>query len=529
MADLAFAPFLLLVLAAAAPGHTLPNGIQLPQPWPPEYEPTYEGLRVPPYLTSPPEVIPIDLGRQLFVDDFLIEDTTLTRTHHHAKYSAANPLLRPDKPWEMEGDQPTAMPFSDGVWWDPADRLFKAWYMGGYVRYTCLAISRDGLRWEKPELDVVPGTNIVHQRFRDSATVWLDLEAKDPSRRYVLSLFPYPEGSGALETYFSADGIHWGPCAVRTGPTGDRSTIFWNPFLRTWVYGIRWDEPGLGRTRSYRESPDLIAGTDWEAGEPVHWIGADRLDPPRPDYGTPCQLYNLDCVAYESILLGLFSIWRGQAEDRAKPNEICVGYSRDGFHWSRPDRQAFIPVSERYGDWNWANVQSAGGCCLVVGNELWFYVSGRSGRAGSRASGVSAMGLARLRRDGFVSMDAGPEGGTLTTRRVRFRGRHLFVNLDAPQGSLRVEVLDAAGQPVAPFTAANCRPVKGNATLLPVHWRSARDLSAVAGKAVRFRFHLQRGRLYAFWVSPEASGASHGYVAAGGPGFTGPTDSTKRE
>ena len=38
------------------------------------------------------------------------------------------------------------------------------------------------------------------------------------------------------------------------------------------------------------------------------------------------------------------------------------------------------------------------------------------------------------------------------------------------------------------------------------------------------RFTLRRGRLYAFWVSPERSGASHGYVAAGGPGFTGPTD-----
>ena len=41
---------------------------------------------------------------------------------------------------------------------------------------------------------------------------------------------------------------------------------------------------------------------------------------------------------------------------------------------------------------------------------------------------------------------------------------------------------------------------------------------------VRFRFHLRNGELYAFWVSPEASGASHGYVAAGGPGFTGMTD-----
>jgi hypothetical protein len=41
---------------------------------------------------------------------------------------------------------------------------------------------------------------------------------------------------------------------------------------------------------------------------------------------------------------------------------------------------------------------------------------------------------------------------------------------------------------------------------------------------VCFRFHLSNGELYAFWVSPEESGANHGYVAAGGPGLTGPKD-----
>ena len=60
--------------------------------------------------------------------------------------------------------------------------------------------------------------------------------------------------------------------------------------------------------------------------------------------------------------------------------------------------------------------------------------------------------------------------------------------------------------------------------LRAVSWRGSEDLSPLVGKAVRLRFHLTDGRLYAFWVSPETSGASHGYVAAGGPGFTGPTD-----
>ncbi|MGB2820622.1 MAG: glycosyl hydrolase family 32, partial [Phycisphaerae bacterium] len=69
-----------------------------------------------------------------------------------------------------------------------------------------------------------------------------------------------------------------------------------------------------------------------------------------------------------------------------------------------------------------------------------------------------------------------------------------------------------------------CLPVRADRTLQAVAWKGAGDLASIAGKPVRFRFHLRSGQLYAFWVSPEKSGASHGYVAAGGPGFTGPTD-----
>ena len=518
------AAFAATAYGPGAAGQMLYNGIQLPAVWPPQdVTLTRESQPTPPYLISPPDLIPIDIGRQLFVDDFLIARTTLKRTFHTARYHTASPVLKPEQPWEIEGG-PTAMVFSDGVWYDPSDRLFKMWYMGGYGRATCYATSRDGIHWEKPALDIQPGTNIVHIGRRDSGTVWLDTEEKNPQRRYKMFLYDY---SGKLAIYFSADGIHWGKEVAHTGPTGDRTTVFHNPFRNAWVYSLREYFPppaGVGRCRRYWENADVLAGAQWKAGEPPLWVGADDLDPRRADLKTPPELYNLDAVAYESMLLGLFSIWRGQPSDRPKPNEVCVGFSRDGFHWYRPDRRAFIPVSENCGDWNWGNVQSAGGCCLVVGDELWFYVSGRAGVRGSSSSGASSTGLAILRRDGFASMDAGEREGTLTTRRVHFSGKHLFVNADAAAGELRVEVLDEHGKVISPFTRANCVPIRADATLKAVQWKGADDLSTLAGQPVKFRFRLKNGRLYSFWVSPDASGASHGYVAAGGPGFTGPTD-----
>jgi hypothetical protein len=473
-----------------------------------------------PYLTAPPAIIPIDVGRQLFVDDFLIEHTTLRRTFHRAEYHPACPMLRPDRPWEKAAGNPTAMVFSDGVWYDPKERVFKMWYMGGYNVSTCYTTSRDGITWEKPSLDVRPGTNIVEPSWRDSATVWLDQQEPDPKRRYKLFVVADRFKSYCrMHVHVSPDGIHWGQPAATSGPCGDRSTVFWNPFRRVWVYSLRSDSR-YGRDRLYLEHPDALTGAAWKAGEPGWWLGADRLDAPRDDMKVQPELYNLDAVAYESLMLGLFSIWHGQTDERPKPNTVKLGFSRDGYHWHRPDRTAFLPVSERREDWNWGNVQSAGGGCLIVGDRLFFYVSGRTSSPEAPTRHTCTTGLATLRRDGFASMDA-DSTGTLTTRPLRFKGRYLFVNGDMSRGELRVECLDGRGNVLHSYTNGDCLPLRANRTQLHVRWKKGQDLSSLAGRPVRFRFHLTRGSLFAFWVSPDASGASYGYVAAGGPGFTG--------
>jgi len=121
-------------------------------------------------------------------------------------------------------------------------------------------------------------------------------------------------------------------------------------------------------------------------------------------------------------------------------------------------------------------------------------------------------------------MDADEAGGTLTTRPVRFSGKHLFVNVDDPKGEMRVEILNAAGDVVPRFASQECVPVSANKTLQSIRWSGVEDLSSLANQPVRFRFHLKNGQLYAFWVATDSSGASHGYVAAGGPGFSSNRD-----
>jgi hypothetical protein len=525
------------VVSRPAP-EVLYNGITLGTPWPPLRRYADEYPVAVPYLVSPPAVIPIDVGRQLLVDDFLIEETSMMRQWHHATYYPANPILRPETTWEHRDDvnqpnnrpsNPSSMVFSDGVFFDPSDRLFKMWYMGGYGMYTCLATSRDGVRWERPVLDVVRGTNIVHNQNRDSSTVWLDLRASTAAERFKMTTW-YDH---SLMLWTSPDGIHW-TMRGQSGRTGDRSTFFHNPFRNVWVYSLRanqFESSISGRYRHYWETRDFTSARSWSP-EPVAWVKADSRDFSHPEVTTRPELYNLDCVAYESVLLGLFTIWRGETAWREKINEITVGFSRDGFHWDRPDRRTFIGVSDEVGSWNWGNVQSAGGCCVIVGDVLHFYVSGRQGRPGTNEPGVCSTGLATLRRDGFASMEWQPDAssvmrradrGLLTTRPVRFSGSHLFVNADLQGGELRAEILDRDGRVIAPFAREACAPVTGNGTRLAVTW-SKGTLKDLASEVVRLRFSMTRGRLYAFWISPDATGRSRGYAAAGGPGFQGPVD-----
>src|SRR5690606_28226876 len=73
----------------------LSNGIQLPDVWPPQYDIWQErkSMEVP-YLENPPTVIPINTGRQLFVDSFLIAETDLDRVYHRPVYRE-KPVLEP--------------------------------------------------------------------------------------------------------------------------------------------------------------------------------------------------------------------------------------------------------------------------------------------------------------------------------------------------------------------------------------------------------------------------------------------------
>ena len=514
------------------------NGIEPAATWPPQHMDPASAAPMPvPYLEKAPPVIPIESARQLFVDDFLVEETDLERIFHQPERHPANPVLQADTP--AEGEFPSVGFLQGGVFWNPWERRYEMFYHAGPLnrRALHLAYSQDLIHWEKPDLGLgagnrflPPGGWISGGGLRTAGTafaVWLDLETTNPEERYKMICHwghyknQKPPGGMTHSLHVSSDGLHWS-APVFAGPAGDAQSFFYNPFRRKWVYSIKRyivrNGKGL-RARFYLESSSFLDGRDWS--QAVYWTCADALDQPEPPgrypahpiQGESCQLYVLHGAAYESLMLGLHEIHRGpendvcQAGNFPKLTDLELGFSRDGFHWHRPNRSGFITGTRQADDWDRAYLHGTPQIYVRHEDRLYFPYAGFSGFApDGETPGMyrgGAIGMATLRRDGFASLRAAQTGGSLLTRPLLFSGSDLHVNADLSRGQLAAEVCDREGRPLSGYARKDCVSlVQANGNDLVLRWRHQPHLPAADGEPRRLRFFLLRGDLFAFWVHP---------------------------
>ena len=130
---------------------------------------------------------------------------------------------------------------------------------------------------------------------------------------------------------------------------------------------------------------------------------------------------------------------------------------------------------------------------ITVGDQEFIYYGGYS--SGHKNFDDRTINLARLRKDGFLSRDAGTEGGRLLTKVLRMKTGELTVNADVT-GVLRLRVLDPSGKPLAGFGEGEIEPIRGDATDHVV--KAKGNLACLAGKPVRLEFFLRDAELYGF-------------------------------
>lgn len=480
-------------------------------------------------------------GRILMLDECIDTMSNIRLTFHSPLLNDDKPVLKADKPWEYNANgDPYAAPFSGGVWYDEQDSLYKMWYSAGggkkHGLITCYAESHNGVDWMKPVLDIVAGTNIVDTLEHDCVTVILDKYEPDKTKRYKMFCVQFDTPSVvSMVLKYSRDGKHWNEPVALSGDLYDRCSAYYDAFRNRYVLSLKTKDSNNLRARNYlgHEDPEMAVSLAHRVyGNKKDkfikfWFSADEDDPRHPAFpDIHPAIYNHDAIPYESVLLGQFVIWQGPENKDCvrlnvqKRNEILLGYSYDGFRWLRPDKTPFIPVNEDSTAWNAGNIQSTMGSPLIVGDSLHFYYSGRYNSRPKHPSNF-ATGIAKLRRDGFVSADA-DESGYVLTKPIKIEHDQLFVNVDLSiKGSkFYVEILDGNHVIIPGFEKRRFNVAKGlNATKYLCTWASD-SLSRLKGEKVILKFYIKKGSLYSFWQSDNLAGESGGYTAGGGPGLS---------
>ena len=144
----------------------------------------------------------------------------------------------------------------------------------------------------KPELDVVPGTNIVDTTEHDCVSVLLDKFERDAAKRYKNG-FVVEFNTGAsvsMQLKYSADGIHWSePKAL--GELYDRCAAYYDLFRGKYVLLKTINGKKYRRSRCFWHTKTLKC---WCLAYRVYdnksdkfikyWFNAEDNDPRHPDF-----------------------------------------------------------------------------------------------------------------------------------------------------------------------------------------------------------------------------------------------------
>ena len=336
------------------------------------------------------------------------------------------------------------------------------------------------------------------------------------------------EGMGRFQTrdlVASADGIHWRRLECPGLPTGDEGNFSLDEETGTYIATLKEGEMGpYGRSIALATSkdfdhwtqPELVFHADERDQELNREVIAARLDNPsltHPVYNVPeeyfVDVYNMGVFRYEGLYIGLPAFFHHTADVNENSDgfhRVQLTSSRDLRTWTRlGEREPFIGPSSVE---SWAfdlNGIMPPSNAIRKDDELWFYYNGARYRQEPPNADPkrSAACLAVLRRDGFISMDAGADGGRVLTESFLLPTPWLFANVDAVRGSVQVEVLDGSGSAVA-----ESEPIKGDHGRYPVQWRTG-DLAALVNRPVQLRFNANDASIYSYWFDAVTEPPPH--------------------
>lgn len=459
----------------------------------------------------------IGSDKVLFVDYDLISKSQGVRLKLHPPRKTGERLVVSEHPWESA----TLNWFS--VLRD--ETRYRMWYecydIDGWPTADdtslCYAESVDGIRWTKPKLGLVSyrgnkDNNILFRQVGEGkyrsrvhgSGVFLDPSAA-PDVRYKCVSQGLFQGI-AERPYFvagmtSPDGLHWtrSPRPICPVFADSQYSGFWDARQRHYViFGRVSGQGGRAIGRSVSDRFDTFAPF-------TRVLEADTHDPADSD------LYNPACMPYPGVA-GLYLMFPSLFRHRDDVLDIRLAVSHDGVKWTRPDHAIPWISLGQPGDFDGGSLYMGNGGCLRTGDELSFYFSGSALKhAEAELENLRdpkkqrVISRAVARPDRLVSVTAGLAGGQFDTPLIRFVGDRLVVNAaPRPGGTVRVGLLDAAGQPIPRYGVEECQSLKVDNESWIVTWGDRQQVTEQSAQPIRLRIEIRDAEVFGFQFRDKA-------------------------
>jgi len=440
---------------------------------------------------------PIDIGNrlELFADNFLIAEMAGDVSQKVHQPEPKEVVFTADASWEGNTSGYYTV-FRDG---DLVKMIYRGWahQPGETVKQvhrelTCYAESDDGLTFTKPEIGLHEweGSKANNIILDDNAThnfaAFKDTNPNCPPEARYKGIGGEKK-EGGLFVYQSADGIHWKKikekAAITDGAFDSQNIAFWDDHAK--LYRAYYRIFSEGGTEDGEWKPKGVRAIRTSTSEDyVNWKPGTDLTYPK---GTPeQQLYTNAVQPYlrsPHLLIGFPTRYLPDEGQRVEPVFMI---SRDGVQFRRYN-DPVVPESapsdragnrSNYMTWGMVELPDEPGKLSVYATEAYYGpVPGRVRRFVYRV-------------DGFVSLNAGAQGGTVVTKPLQFGQGDLHLNYVTQEGgSLVVEKLDDDGKVVA-----TSKPLTGDAIAAKVEWQGESPFQK-AGTAV-LRFQVKNADLY---------------------------------
>ena len=283
---------------------------------------------------------------------------------------------------------------------------------------------------------------------------------------------------------------------------GDRTAIGYDP--QTGEYSLVTRPyfgflPGLPK-EDYGDTVKCRMARMWKSRSLLDWedcgivLRCDDLDAP------DSQVYGLIPFRYGPGFLAFVEIYH-QALERL---DTELAWSPDGRTWQRVEpRQPVLPLGGE-GAWDSHWVVPANNAPLAAGDRLRILYMAARTKHGSKARHRTGLGLASIRKDGWVSLEAGRTEGTLVTAILPLqKPMELELNVNAYSGHVAVDVIpmDAGGRcfdPLPGYDTSASRIEHVDAVHQPIRWGEHAVVDPVEAGHCVLRIHLRQGSLFSY-------------------------------